>query len=84
MSVLADDYAGPSNIVDVKSCVLKKSSQELKPSCHIPFLNAVNALRCIMLILTLVWANQHNSSEIKTVNACGNRICKLALINGFS
>ncbi len=77
MSVLADDYAGPSNIVHVKSCVLKKSSQELKPSCHIPFLNAVNAVRFIMLILTLVRLT-------KTVKACGNRICKLALINGLS
>jgi hypothetical protein len=38
-----------------------------------PFLHAVNAVRCILLILTLVWTNQCNAE-----NAWGNGMCKRA------
>jgi hypothetical protein len=39
-----------------------------------PFPHVVNTLYCILLILTLVWTNQHNYLEIAT--QCGKRMWK--------
>jgi hypothetical protein len=48
--------------------------QYLKARLHMPFPHAENAVRCILLILTLVWTNQCNYLEIAT--QCGKRMRK--------